>query len=129
MVQELKTIGLEVVEDNDQLFIMLTDRDSLKKWIEENSSGTVTLMIKRDDLQDKTTETDITLTQLEGYEEKEEKRKRVEAEVILLKQKIQDQAQERNRYEKVLNDVMAQNERLRAREQSKETEGGNRKGQ
>ena len=129
MVQELKTIGLEVVEDNDQLFIMLTDRDSLKKWIEENSGGTVTLMIRRGDLQDKTTETDITLTQLEGYEEKEGKRKRVEAEVILLKQKIQDQAQERNRYEKVLNDVMAQNERLRAREQSKDTEGANRKGQ
>ena len=129
MVQELKTIGLEVVEDNDQLFIMLTDRDSLKKWIEENSGGTVTLMIRKGDLQDRTTETDITLTQLEGYEENEGKRKRVEAEVILLKQKIQDQAQERNRYEKVLNDVMAQNERLRAREQSKDTEGANRKGQ
>ena len=118
-----------MVEDNDQLFLMLTDRDILKKWIEENSDGTITLVIKASASEDKTTETEVILTRQEGYEEKEGKRKRVEAEVILLRQKIQDQAQELKRCYKVFNEVMTQNKMLRAREQSKEIEGGNTQGQ
>lgn len=116
---------MEVVEDNNQLFIMLTDRDSLKKWIGENSDGTITLAIKGSASEDKTTETDAIVTQQEGYEEKEGKRKRVEAEVILLKQKIQDQEEELKRFYKVFKDAMIQNKMLRARE----TDGGNTKGQ
>lgn len=129
LVEELKKIGLEVVEDNGQLFIMLIDRDSLKKWIEENSAGNITLVIKGSASEDKTTETDVILTQQEGYEDKEGKRKRVEAEVILLRQKIQDQAQELNRFYEVFKQAMTQNKMLRAREQSRETDGGNTKGQ
>lgn len=129
VVEELTRIGLEVVEDNNQLFIMLTDRDSLKKWIGENSDGTITLVIKGSASEDKTTEKDAIVTQQEGYEEKEGKRKRVEAEVIVLKQKIQDQEEELKRFYKVFKDAMIQNKMLREREQLRETDGGNTKGQ
>lgn len=129
IIEELKTVGLEVVEDNDQLFIILTDRDNLKKWIEEKADGNITLAIKGSTSEDKATETELMLTQQEGYEQTEGKRKRVEAEVILLRQKIQDQAQELNRFYKVFKEVMSQNKILRQREQSKENDGGNTKGQ
>ena len=128
MVEELTKIGLEVVEDNDQLFIMLTDRDSLQKWIEENSDGKLTLMIKGSASENKTTETESISTQQEGYEDKEGK-KIVEAEVILLRQKIQDQAEELKRFYDVFKQAMTQNKMLRAREQSRETDGGDTKGQ
>ena len=120
---------MEVVEDNNQLFIMLIDRDSLKKWIGENSDGTITLVIKGDTSQDKTTETDAIVTQQEGFEVKEGKRKRIEAEVILLKQKIQDQEEELKRFYGIFKQAMTQNKMLREREQSRETDGGNTKGQ
>jgi len=129
VVEELKKIGLEVVEDNNQLFIMLTDRDSLKKWIEENADGNITLLIKGRASVDKTTETDVILTRQESYEEKEGKRKTVEAEVIILRQKIQDQANELNRFYGVFKQAMTQNKVFRAREQSREADGGNTKGQ
>ena len=129
MVEELKKIGLEVVEDNNQLFLMLTDRDSLKKWIEGNSDGNVTLVIQGSASDDKTTETDVILTRQESYEEKEGKRKTIEAEVIILRQKIQDQANELNRFYEVFKQAMTQNKMLRAREQSREADGGNTKGQ
>ena len=129
VAEELKRIGLEVVENNNQLFIMLTDRDSLKKWIGENSDGTITLVIKGRLSEDKATETDAIVTQQEGYEEKEGKRKRIEAEVILLKQKIQDQEGELKRFYGVFKQAMTQNKMLREREQSRGTDGESTKGQ
>lgn len=111
------------------MYIILTDRDNLKKWIEEKSYGNITIMIKGSTLEDKATETEIIVTRQEDYEQAEGKRKRVEAEVILLRQKIEDQAQELNRFYKVFKEVMTQNKNLRAKEQSnKEIEDGNRKG-
>ena len=118
-----------MVENNNQLFIMLTERDSLKKWIGENSDGTITLVIKGSASEDKATETDAIVTQQEGYEEKEGKRKRIQAEVILLKQKIQDQEEELKRFYGIFKQAMTQNKMLREREQSRETDGGNTKGQ
>ena len=129
VVEELKRIGLEVVENNNQLFIMLTERDSLKKWIGENSDGTITLVIKGSASEDKATETDAIVTQQEGYEEKEGKRKRIEAEVILLKQKIQDQEEELKRFYGIFKQAMTQNKMLREREQGGETDGANMKGE
>lgn len=125
IVKELKIIGLEVVEENEELFILLTERDNLKKWIEEKSDGNITIVIKGTTLEDKATETEVIVTQKEDYEQTEGKRKRVEAEVIILRQKIEDQAQELNRFYKVFKEVMTQNKVLREKEQGKEIEGGN----
>ena len=125
LVAELKTIGLEVIriEDTDQQVVFLTDRDSLKKWIEKESDGNISIAIQGRTTEHKATETEAIFTRVEGYEQSEGKRKRVEAEVILLKQKIEDQAQELNRFYKIFKEVMVQNKNLRAREQRNEVEG------
>ena len=127
-MEELKTIGLEVIEENGQMFIMLTDRDNLKKWIEEKTDGNLTIEIKGSTSEDKAVETEAVITRQEGYEQVEGKRKRVEAEVIFLKQKVEDQTQELNRFYKIFKEVMARNKILSAREQRKEVEGGNAEG-
>lgn len=128
IIEELKIIGLEVVEEKEKLFILLTERDNLKKWIEEKSDGNITIVIKGRTLENKATETEVILTRQENYEQAEGKRKRVEAEVIILRQKIEDQAQELNRFYKVFKEVMTQNKILREKEQGKEIEGGNARG-
>ncbi|KAJ7375414.1 hypothetical protein OS493_002178 [Desmophyllum pertusum] len=101
IMEELKTIGLEVIEENE---------------------------IKGSTSEDKAVETEAVITRQEGYEQVEGKRKRVEAEVIFLKQKVEDQTQELNRFYKIFKEVMARNKILSAREQRKEVEGGNAEG-
>ena len=38
-------MGLEVKEENNRLWIIIVDRDNLKKWIEEKSEGYITVTI------------------------------------------------------------------------------------
>ena len=111
-------MGLEVIEENDQEFIILTDRDVLKKWIEEKADGKISVVYRENTFEDKASETDGKVTLHEGYEQAEDKRKGLEAEVILLKRKIQDQAEELRRFYKVFKDVMEQNSRLHSRQRA-----------
>lgn len=116
-------MGLEVIEENEQLFIILIDRDNLKKWIEESSDGNITVVFKGSALEDKDTKTEGVSTLHEGHEQTEGKRKRLEAEIILLKRKIQDQAEEMNRFYKVFKQAMEEN--LRTKEKKQQAEGRN----
>jgi len=116
-------MGLEAVEENEQLFIILTDRDNLKKWIEESSDRTVTVVFKGSASEDKDTKTEGVSTLHEGHEQTEGKRKRLEAEVILLKRTIQDQAEELSRFYTVFKQAMEEN--LRNKEKKQQAEGRN----
>ena len=126
ITEELQTMGLEVVEEKEQSFVILTDRDNLKKWIEDKSDGNITVAFKGSTLEDKATETEG-LTVPEGYKEPESKRKVLEAEIIQLKKKIQDQADELSRFYKVFKEVMEQNLRAKAQQkvEPENTEQGN----
>ena len=115
-------MGLEVIEENEQEFVILTDRDVLKKWIEEKADGRISVVYRGNTFEDKASETDGMLAIHKGYEQAEDKRKGLEAEVILLKRKIQDQAEELGRFYKVFKEVMEQN--LRLNKQKERAEGG-----
>ena len=117
-------MGLEIAEEIDQLFIILVERDNLKKWIEEKSDGNLTITIQEKVTENNANQTETVASRVVGYEQSEGKRKKLEAEVILLKQKIEDQAQELNRFYKIFKEVMVQNKELRAREQRNEREAG-----
>lgn len=124
LVVELKAMGLEIAEEIDQQFIILVERDNLKKWIEEKSDGNLTITIQEKVTENNANQTETVASRVVGYEQSEGKRKKLEAEVILLKQKIEDQAQELNRFYKIFKEVMVQNKELRAREQRNEREAG-----
>lgn len=116
-------MGLEIIEENDQLFIILTDRDNLRTWIEEKSDGNITVAFKGSSLEGKATQTEGVMALQEGHEQTETERKNLEAEVILLKSKIQAQAEELSRFYKVFTEVMEQN--LRAKDQKQQGAGKN----
>ena len=117
-------MGLEVKEENNRLWIIIVDRDNLKKWIEEKSEGYITVTIHGRTRGSNVNQTGAVVSRIGGCEQSEGKRKKIEAEVILLKQKIEDQAQELNRFYKIFKEVMVQNKELRTKEQRKESEAG-----
>ena len=117
-------MGLEVKEENNRLWIIIVDRDNLKKWIEEKSEGYITVTIHGKTRGSNVNQTGAVVSRIGGCEQPEGKRKKIEAEVILLKQKIEDQAQELNRFYKIFKEVMVQNKELRTKEQRKESEAG-----
>lgn len=121
-MEEFKAMGLEVIEQNNQQFVILTDRDVLKKWIEEKADGKISVVYKGNTFEDKASQTDGKVALHEGYEQAEDKRKGLEAEVILLRRKIQDQAEELGRFYKVFKEVMEQNSRLKKPTQRAEDE-------
>ena len=120
-------MGLEVVEEKEQLFVILTDRDNLKKWIEEKSDGNIKVAFIGSTLKDKATETEGLLTVPKGYKELESKRNGLEAEVIQLKKKIQDQGDELTRFYKVFKEVMELNKKAKVQQkvEPENTEQGN----
>lgn len=116
ITKELQTMGLEVVEEKEQLFVILTDRDNLKKWIEEKSDGNIKVAFIGSTLKDKATEIEGLLAVPKGYKELESKRNGLEAEVIQLKKKIQDQADELTRFYKVFKEVMELNKKAKVQQ-------------
>ena len=117
-------MGLEVKEENSRLWIIIVDGDNLKKWIEEKSEGYITVTIQGRTRGNNANQTGALVSRTGGCELSDGGRKNAEAEAILLKHKIEDQAQELNRFYKIFKEVMVQNKELRTKEQRKEAEAG-----
>ena len=123
IIKELQTLGLEVIEDKEKLFIILTERDYLRKWIEEKSDGNIVVTFKGTHFEDTTTETEGLLMK---NEQGETENKKMQAEIIQLKKKIQDQADELARFYKVFKEAIEQN--LRYTKQEKARAEGTKQG-
>ena len=116
IIKELQTLGLEVIEDEEKLFIILTERDYLRKWMEEKSDGNIVVKFKGTHFEDTTTETEGLLMK---NEQGETETKKMQAEIIQLKKKIQDQADELARFYKVFKEAMEQNLRYTKQEKAR----------
>ena len=119
IIEEFKAMGLEVIEENEQQFTMITDRDKLKKWIEERSDGNIAVVYKGCSLTDKGTQIEETEPLNKDFENE---RGKLRAEIIFLKRKVQDQANELGRFYKAFKDAMEQNLQYRKQIQGADSE-------